>query len=347
MDVIKVLLLADTHLGFDMPLRPRIEKRRRGPDFFANTRFALEPALRGEVDLVVHGGDLLYRSKVPPGLVTQALEPLLEAADSGVPVVLVPGNHERSALPYPMLASHENLHVLDRPRSVKLEIGERRVAVGGFPCQRDGIRDRFEELVTDCGLLTAKAGIRLLCIHQTVEGARVKGYTFRRGADIVRGRDIPEPVAAVLSGHIHRRQTLTHDLSGGELAAPVLYPGSVERTSQAERDEAKGYLILEFGEEPRGGSLVSAQFHELPARPMFSLSIDGEELTAGALENRLLRELGALPVDAVVQIRLLGDLDREALDVIRAANLHRLSPPTMTVALRVASASRAFRRGEE
>ncbi len=101
--MIKVLLLADTHLGFDLPSRPRVKKRRRGPDFFVNTRLALEPALRGRVDLVVHGGDLLYRSKVPARLVAQAIEPLLEVADAGVPVVLVPGNHERSALPYPLL----------------------------------------------------------------------------------------------------------------------------------------------------------------------------------------------------------------------------------------------------
>ena len=53
---IRVLLLADTHLGFDQPVRPRVERRRRGPDFFANTRLALAPALRGEVDLVVHLG---------------------------------------------------------------------------------------------------------------------------------------------------------------------------------------------------------------------------------------------------------------------------------------------------
>ena len=134
-----------------------MEKRRRGPDFFANTRLALEPALRGQVDLVVHGGDLLYRSKVPAGLVAQALEPLLEVADNGVPVVLVPGNHERSALPYPMLASHRNLHVLDRPKTVELEISGARVAIGGFPCERDDIRDRFSVLVAECGVLSAQS----------------------------------------------------------------------------------------------------------------------------------------------------------------------------------------------
>ncbi len=69
----RVLLLADTHLGFDLPFRPRINRRRRGHDFFANFERALQPALRGEVDVVVHAGDLLYRSKVPPVLVDMAL----------------------------------------------------------------------------------------------------------------------------------------------------------------------------------------------------------------------------------------------------------------------------------
>ena len=103
---LRVLLLADTHLGLDLPVRPRIERRRRGADFFANTVRALQPALRGEVDLVVHGGDLLFRSRVPPDLVQRAMAPLFEVADAGVPVYLVPGNHERGRIPYPLLARH-------------------------------------------------------------------------------------------------------------------------------------------------------------------------------------------------------------------------------------------------
>jgi len=333
--VIKVLLLADTHLGFDLPSRPRVEKRRRGPDFFANTRLALEPARYGQVDLVVHGGDLLYRSKVPPGLVTQALEPLLEVADRGVPVVLVPGNHERSALPYPLLASHANLHILDQPKTVDFKINGTSVAIGGFPCERDNIRDRFSALVADCGVLTTGADLRLLCIHQTVEGSRVKGYTFRSGADIVRGRDIPGGLAAVLCGHIHRSQVLARDLAGTRLPAPVLYPGSVERTSLAERDEPKGYLILEFEANAEyGGRLERWKFRELPARPMFTLTIEATDLGPETLENRILHELGQLPIEAVVQLRVEGSLEPGAEVVMRAANLRRLHPETMTVTLR-------------
>jgi DNA repair exonuclease SbcCD nuclease subunit len=334
--MIKVLLLADTHLGFDQPLRPRVERRRRGPDFFANTRHALDPARRGEVDLVVHGGDLLYRSKVPPALVSSALEPLLEVADLGVPVVLVPGNHERSAVPFPMLACHEHLHVFDRPRTFVLTVAGTRVAVLGFPCERDRIRDRFGELVESALDGSGCAAIRLLCFHQTVEGARVKGYTFRSGDDVVRGADIPGGFAAVLSGHIHRSQILTHDLAGRPLAAPVIYPGSVERTSFAERDEAKGFWILHFEpDEASGGRLVRSEVRELPARPMYAIAVDATNLEAQDLERAIRTELAGLADDAVVSLRIEGRLEPGSEAVIKAAYLRRLHPPTMTVTLRV------------
>ena len=113
-------------------------------------------------------------------------------------------------------------------------------------CQRDGIRDRLRTLIAECGVRDADADIRLLCLHQTIEGARVEGFTFRAGPDIVRGRDVPSGFAAILCGHIHRSQVLTHDLAGRKLRAPVLYPGSVERTSLAERNEAKGFLVIKL-----------------------------------------------------------------------------------------------------
>ena len=76
MGIIRILLIADTHLGFDLPFQPRIIRRRRGHDFFSNFERALAPALKGKVDCVVHGGDILYRSKVPAQLVDMAFKPL-------------------------------------------------------------------------------------------------------------------------------------------------------------------------------------------------------------------------------------------------------------------------------
>ena len=79
---IRILLLADTHLGFDMPRKPRIERRRRGEEFFNNYLLALRPAIDMEIDVVVHAGDLFYRSRVGEAVVAKAFEPLLKIADA-------------------------------------------------------------------------------------------------------------------------------------------------------------------------------------------------------------------------------------------------------------------------
>jgi DNA repair protein SbcD/Mre11 len=264
---IRVLLVADTHLGFDLPQRPRVERRRRGEDFFASFERALQPALRGEVDLVVHGGDVFFRSKVKPGLVLRAFEPLKRIADAGVPVFVVPGNHERSAIPFPLLAAHPGVHIFDRPRTFTVNVRGADVALAGFPCERLRIRDRFAELVQRTGWEDVPATARLLCLHQSVEGATVgpADYVFRSNPDVIPGRLLPRGFAAVLAGHIHRHQVLTADLSGRRMPAPVFYPGSIERTSSAEDGEVKGYLTMELGADGGGGRVRSWTFHPLAA----------------------------------------------------------------------------------
>lgn len=332
---LRVLLLADTHLGFDLPFRPRVERRRRGPDFFANFERALAPALAGGVDLVVHGGDLLYRSRVPRQLVRMAFEPLMKVADRGVPVVVVPGNHERSSIPYPLLAAHPNIHILHSPRTVPLELQGLSVAVVGFPFERDAVRTSFPRLLERTRWREVPASLRLLCLHQTVEGARVgpAGYTFRHGVDVIRGRDIPPGFAAVLAGHIHRHQVMTVDLAGRPLSAPVLYPGSIERTSAAERHERKGFMALELESgDLEGGRLLSWTFQELPARPMVDVDLDVTHSGREQLAARLRELLEKIDPDAVVRVQVIGQ--PQAAGVLSTAIVRDLAPSTMIVALR-------------
>jgi DNA repair exonuclease SbcCD nuclease subunit len=240
----RILLVADTHLGFDLAFKPKIHRRRRGDDFFRNFRQALKPALSNQVDLVVHGGDLLFRSKVPAKLVEMALAPLFEVADHGVDVYLVPGNHERSRIPYPILAAHKHLHIFDRPKTFVHEAPNMTLSLSGFPSA--GRRMNFKKLLSQTDY-QQPADARLLCLHEAVEGATVgpSNYTFRNTPDVIRCRDIPSGLTAVLCGHIHRHQVLTKGLK-----APVFYPGSVERTSIAEKDEPKGYLTLHRPDPP-------------------------------------------------------------------------------------------------
>jgi DNA repair exonuclease SbcCD nuclease subunit len=332
---VRLLLVADTHLGFDLPFHPRIERRRRGYDFFDNFERALRPAHNGEVDLVVHGGDLFFRSRVPAGLVEMAMAPLVQVADCGVPVYLVPGNHERSTIPLHLWTAHPNIHIFDRPRTFVYEGPRASIALAGFPFSR-GIRKRFPSLLSQTRYQEARADLQLLCMHQTVEGARVGAgnFVFRRGPDVVPGRELPPDCDAVLSGHIHRAQVLTHDLSGRPLAAPVIYPGAVERTSFAERTEDKGYMLLTFVSRARShDDRLRVSFRALPARPMVSLLFEPENLDSGLLKDHLVEKLKGLDPDAIVRIQLRGPNAERVRELLSANALRELAPATMNIDL--------------
>jgi len=334
MGIARVLFLADTHLGFDLPFRPRIQRRRRGFDFFENYETALKPALEARVDCVVHGGDILYRSKVPARLVEMAFEPLKRLADNGIPVYLVPGNHERSTIPHGHLASHPLIHVFDRPRTFMIQKDDFVLALAGFPFQRTGVRGKLSHLLDQTGWRQTRADGFILCMHQSVDGATVgpANYMFRYAHDVVKITDIPSVFSSVLAGHIHRFQLLTNDLRRRPLSTPVFYPGSIERTSFAEKDEKKGYLILEFETRgPSAGRLKHWKFHPLYARPMIQLDLHATAMRAEKLESWIKHTLAELAPDSIVKLKIHGEITADAMQVLRAPFLRLLAPHTMNI----------------
>jgi len=350
---LRVLLLADSHLGFDLPVAPRIQRRRRGHDFLANHMRALEPALRGEVDLVVHGGDVFDRPHPHPTLVEQAFEPLRRVADAGVPVFVVPGNHERGRIPHVRFARHPGIHVFDAPRTFRLFVRGVRVALFGFPYARDRVRLRFPELVAATGWRSDDGDLSLLCVHHCVEGATVgpADFTFRRGPDVIRCADLPREAAAVLTGHVHRHQILTFDLHGRPLGTPVIYPGSVERTAFAEMGETKGYVIVDLEPASTSGRWrVRPGFHSLPTRPMVVTELRAGGLGAAELRARVDAALATAPSDAVLRLRVLGPVDPSACGALAPARLRGLAPEMNVEVVRVdeggrvRSAAQAARR---
>jgi DNA repair exonuclease SbcCD nuclease subunit len=330
--IAKILFLADTHLGFDLPLWPRIERRRRGPDFFANYLTALQPAFKGKVDIVVHGGDLLYRSRVPASLVEMALDPLVRVAEKGIPVFLIPGNHERGKIPLHLWARHPNLHIFDQPKTFTYTICGKSLSFSGFPYRRN-IESVFKKALNQTGYKNVAADIRFLCIHQAIEGAQVgiMNYIFRKGPDVISGADIPGDFVAVLSGHIHRAQKITHCLNHKPLAALVIYPGSVERTSFVEREEVKKYVILKIDSQ---GS-VDVQFIPLKTRRMINLIYEAVNPDKESVIRQLQDMLRHIDADAVVRIQIKGKAVRDIEDILSAQLLRSIAPPTMNISLAV------------
>lgn len=259
-------------------------------------------------------------------------------------MAIVPGNHERARIPLHLWTGHPGLRLFDEPKTITFRTTRGVVALSGFPFSRR-IRDEFDGLLSRTDHRAQDADVHLLCMHQTVEGARVgpSEFTFRSGKDVLRGDQIPGTFAAVLCGHIHRSQRLTHDLSGRELAAPVVYPGSIERTSFAERNEPKHYVLAEF-EPGRGrGRMGGVSFVEMPARPMavMALAVNGDD--RDGLGRRLRKRFTELDPNAVVRVLLSAGASEGPPDGVSAAWLRSLAPATMNVSLAPARVHRPGR----
>lgn len=330
-DVIRILLVADSHLGFDLPVSPRITRRRRGEDFFANHELALAAAVEHGVDLVVHGGDLFDRPGIRAEVALRAYAPLRAVAERGIPVVVVPGNHEKSQLPHGHLLQHPRVQVFTQPRTVRVDVRGIRVALAGFPYVRRQVRARMPELVEATGWRAGDADVSFLCVHHCVEGATVGpgNYTFTTADDVIRHADVPAGFAAVLAGHIHRAQRLDADLQGHPLRSPVFYPGSVERTSIAEIGEPKGCMLLEVeAGQVRHSTLA------LPARTMVRIDTDVTGVPPERLDAQLRHAIASAPEDAVLVLRVSGTLTSEHRSLLRSERLRRLAPPAMNIEVR-------------
>jgi len=297
--MIKILLYGDTHLGFDHPLRTRTHTHRRGEDFFRNFRTVLQYAKQNNIDLLLHGGDFFYRSKVPQVIVTKAYEILFDFAEAGIPTVIIPGNHERSVLPVSILTRHPMIRIFSDPGKFEFTIKDCKLGIYGFPFIRNDLRIRFTEIIQKFSRSHTPDEFRILAFHQSVEGAQVGpvNYTFRSGPDVIAMKDLPENYNLIFSGHIHRKQILWKKTEKGKV--PVIYPGSTERTSFAEKDEAKGFYVVTIDSQ----HISNIEFVKLPARKMKILHIPEEISDLNSFRNWLQIEIDKLPDDSIIKFK--------------------------------------------
>ena len=158
---------------------------------------------------------------------------------------------------------------------------------------------------------------------------------FRYNDDVIKTSDIPENIMAVCTGHVHRFQVLTKDLQGRPLASPVLYPGSIDRTSFAEKYERKGFMRLEIQSSSSGERPVLRwKFEELPSRPMINVHISANALGPNELRDRINKTLMSCDPDGVIRIHIQGKVEEEALHVLLASSLRAIASPRMNVSIR-------------
>ncbi len=317
--MIKIIFLADTHLGFDYPLRPKKEKRRRGTDFFKNFDEVLTYAKNMKADLVIHGGDLFYRTLVPAPIIDMVYERIFDFAQTGIPIVIVPGNHESSRLPASLFMQHPKIHYYTKAQSFRFTFKEVNFDIAGFPCIRKNVLSKFPDVANEIEPLLRTQSVKILCMHQSIEGAKVgpSDFTFRKSKDVIPIEDLPTTYNLILSGHIHRAQTLRSINN-----TPIIYPGSIERTAFAEKDEHKGFYEIDFDTNLE----CTYRFVNLKTRPMIDILLERDNYTTNTLKNDILDQIKNFPSDSIVRFKMDNPANLHLLNV---KLLDALIPSTM------------------
>lgn len=297
---LRILHLADTHIGAELPVRPRPGRTYRGDDFIDSYRRVLRLASEHAVDLVVHAGDLFDSPAPSPGAVAAAAGPLLELAAAGVPVVLIPGNHERSAIPSTLLLDHENLHIVRAPCTIALNLRGLRVVVAGLPCIRRQAAARFEDALRQSGWDELRGDVNILAVHQAFESAACgpSSFRFRSGEDVIERDAVPRGFDYVAAGHVHRYQSLAVPAPG---VPPVVYAGSPDRITFAERNEPKGAVLVTLAD-----GRFQPRFIEHRVRSMTACSVDVTGLSRGHVLDAALSALRDCPSGGIAAIRFSG-----------------------------------------
>jgi DNA repair protein SbcD/Mre11 len=322
----KIVFYSDTHLGFDYPIRPRITRRRRGDDFFRNHETVLQYAIDNNANLVLHGGDLFFRSKLPLKIVDMVYDSILNFTNHNIPIVIVPGNHERSRLPDSLLIQNPLVNIFRNPSTYYFEKNGTRLAISGFPNDRDNIKQNYLNIVELIKKKHQTSDFRILMMHQAVEGSTVgsDNFTFTNGDDVVQRKDLESFFDVYLVGHIHRQQILYIKRDARQI--PIIFAGSIERTSFAEKDEIKGFYWLEIDQQ----HILSAKWIPLPARPMVDIVLRNNYLNQNELETHLKMSIKSCYEDSIIRIKCDNS---NLLQWLTSSSLNSIIPATMNYQL--------------
>lgn len=302
-NTIRVMHFADTHFGVELygRLDPESGLNSRLKDFRASLTDAIDLALAQGIDLALFAGDA-YKTRDPRQTDQREFAACLRRlTDRDIPVVMLTGNHDMPAIRGRATAIDiyrtlgvRNIHVLSKPVIYMVQTAAGPVRIAPMPYLIKGYsvaREEFQgKTLEETRLLLEDKYVRYIDgMAEEVTAAAdtiptvLLGHFWANGATLSTWQkgylDPAEPQVAlstltnpafdyVALGHIHRHQDLN------PYGQPhVVYSGSPDRIDFGEKDETKGFVMVELR---KGG----ASYKHVPvttSRPLIDVEVPASD----------------------------------------------------------------------
>lgn len=341
---IRVMHFADTHFGVELygKLDAETGLNTRLMDFRRSLERCIEIALERGVDLAVFSGDA-YKNRDPRQTDQREFAACIrKLTDKGIPVVMLVGNHDMpnvrgraSSVEIYRTLGVTNVHILSKPERLDLQTPAGKVRILGMPYLMKGIavareefqgknldetrrllEDRYTTLInalTDTIEPDSEDDSPVIFLgHFWVNGARLsswqQGYFSMQEPQVALSDLKNSAFDYVALGHIHKHQ----DLNKGSYP-PVVYSGSPDRIDFGEKDEPKGFCLVNL---VRGATTYEYVPVEA-ARALLDIEVDvvGDEPTEQILAEIKKHRLR----DAIV--KLSYKISQQNLGLVRSKDI--------------------------
>jgi DNA repair exonuclease SbcCD nuclease subunit len=300
---VRLLHVSDSHLGhssfgvgglIDDPLRPGIPTRQGEFDIRSGFSAALDTALKAEVDLVVHSGDLFDTARPPAYVIDFAMAEIKRLGAAGVPMVIVEGN---SSFPRDRSLGHP-LQILRHLPLVTVVCEDPAVVdVGSWQLHAYPHRAVYQgEWPT---VRPDKAGVdgSILIAHGVADGLRF--FRGARPAPALQTTRVAAWFSYIALGHYHRHA----QVPGTDNA---FYAGSTAMVGWGDHRPGDEFSVILFDSDAETRAMPIG----LPTRPMRSYGLDD----AGGLSREeviafLQEQVAAVPPDGANCRMVVNGLD--------------------------------------
>ena len=316
----KLLHFADIHIGMEnySKLDPETGLSTRFLDFMKTFDFIVETALAEQVDAVVFAGDA-YKTRDPNPTQQRGFgEHVKKIAKSGIPVILVVGNHDTpnasgkaNTLDIYSALEIDNVFVSRKAELLNIKTKSGNLQIITLPwLHKDDYRKVGDQLKNLYDKIKSSSPVILLS-HAEVEGA---SYGSEKGMAIANDVTVPLPLLQnkrlnyVALGHIHKHQVLAKN-------PLVVYAGSPHRIDFGEENEDKGIILLEIQKSnvKSQNYISNFKFISTNAREFLSVNVnlkaDDDNPTQTILDEITKHDLAEKIVR--VTINIPADLERE------------------------------------
>lgn len=237
--MVRFLHLADLHLGAEPGYLGNLAAQ-RGQDFLDSFARAVDFCLEEALAFVVIAGDCFDSPTPQPDVFSFALAQFKRLHQAGVPVLLVPGNHDAIGQPGSIYAQPEGelqrlVHVVEAPiptHVLSLPLDPQPVHLYSMAWDVRRSQPPFDQFRA-----IEKPGFHVAVLHATLEGCQY-GEAHARHVPLTLAGLAQTGMDYIALGHIHAPQ-VQH---AGRI--PVVYPGTLEGKRFRPGEEGPRNLVV-------------------------------------------------------------------------------------------------------